>query len=166
MLRHPEALSPLADLEAPHFQTVLADETALDAKRVLICSGKIGHELRMERTKQKRRGPAIVMLERMYPFPEDEMRATLASYPQATQFVWVRETCKYGALSFVVPRLKRIVGSKLTEPSSAPPTRSRHRLCQSARIGAEDADNTSLRESGVVPVRYPNGAANRRYFCI
>ncbi len=114
MLRHPEALSPLADLEAPRFQTVLADETALDAKRVLICSGKIGHELRMERTKQKRRGPAIVMLEQMYPFPEDEMRATLASYPQATQFVWVQEEpANMGALSFVVPRLKRIVGSKL-----------------------------------------------------
>ena len=54
------------------------------------------------------------MLEQMYPFPEDEMRATLARYSQATQFVWVQEEpANMGALSFVVPRLKRIVGSKL-----------------------------------------------------
>ncbi len=115
MLRHPEALSPLGRPGSPAFSDPYwRMKRALDAKRVLICSGKIGHELRMERAKQKRRGPAIIMLEQMYPFPEDEMRATLARYPQATQFVWVQEEpANMGALSFVVPRLKRIVGSKL-----------------------------------------------------
>ena len=49
MLRHPEALSPVGELERPRWQNVIPDETALDAKRVLICTGKIGHELRMER---------------------------------------------------------------------------------------------------------------------
>src|SRR5271167_854050 len=63
MLRHPEALSPLTDLEKPRFQPVLADETALNATRVLLCTGKIGHELRMERRKHNMAGPAIVMLE-------------------------------------------------------------------------------------------------------
>ena len=48
MLRHPEALSLASDLELPRFQNVFADETALDAKRVLLCTGKIGHELRMD----------------------------------------------------------------------------------------------------------------------
>ncbi len=71
MLRHPEALSPMTDLERPRFLNVIADETALDAQRVLLCTGKIGHELRMERRKLKRAGPAIVSLEQMYPFPED-----------------------------------------------------------------------------------------------
>jgi len=114
MLRHPEALSPLSDLERPRFQTVLADETALGARRVLLCSGKIGHELRMERRKLKMEGPAIVMLEQMYPFPEDDLRATLDRYSQASEFIWVQEEpANMGALSFAVPRIRRIVGSKL-----------------------------------------------------
>jgi len=114
MLRHPEALSPLSDLERPRFQPVLADETALGARRVLLCSGKIGHELRMERRKLKMEGPAIVMLEQMYPFPEDDLRATLDRYSQATEFIWVQEEpANMGALSFVVPRIRRIVGSRL-----------------------------------------------------
>jgi len=114
MLRHPEALSPIAELERPCFQTVLADESALDARRVLLCTGKIGHELRMERRNLKREGPAIVMLEQMYPFPEDDLRHTLVRYTNATEFIWVQEEpANMGALSFVVPRLKRIVGAKL-----------------------------------------------------
>jgi 2-oxoglutarate dehydrogenase E1 component len=114
MLRHPEALSPIADLERPCFRTVLPDESALDAKRVLLCSGKIGHELRMERKNLKMEGPAIVMLEQMYPFPETVLRETLGRYRNATEFIWVQEEpANMGALSFVVPRLKRIVGPKL-----------------------------------------------------
>ena len=114
MLRHPEALSPLADLELPRFRSVLPDETALDTKRVLLCTGKIGHELRMERKNLKMSGPAILMLEQMYPFPETDLRETLARYRNATEFIWVQEEpANMGALSFVVPRLKRIVGAKL-----------------------------------------------------
>jgi 2-oxoglutarate dehydrogenase E1 component len=114
MLRHPEALSPLSDLELPRFRSVLPDETALDARRVLICTGKIGHEIRMERRKQNLRGPAIVMLEQMYPFPEKELNDVLDRYSNATEFIWVQEEpANMGALSFLAPRLRRLVGPKL-----------------------------------------------------
>ena len=42
-----------SELERPRFLNVIPDESALDAKRVLLCTGKIGHELRMERKKLK-----------------------------------------------------------------------------------------------------------------
>ena len=114
MLRHPEALSPLSELERPRFQTIIPDEPALDAKRVLLCTGKIAHELRMERKKLKLTLPAIVSLEQMYPFPEDDVRQVLGRYKNATQFIWVQEEpANMGALSFVMPRLKRIFGSKV-----------------------------------------------------
>jgi 2-oxoglutarate dehydrogenase E1 component len=114
MLRHPEALSPLTELERPRFQNVIPDETALDAKRVLLSTGKIGQELRMERRKLKFAGPAIVSLEQMYPFPETEVQELLGMYKSATEFIWVQEEpANMGALSFVTPRLKRILGSKL-----------------------------------------------------
>ncbi|MGA3053430.1 MAG: 2-oxoglutarate dehydrogenase E1 component [Candidatus Korobacteraceae bacterium] len=114
MLRHPEAMSPLSELERPRFQDVIADETALHAKRVLLCTGKIAHELRMERRKLKMQGPAIISLEQMYPFPEDELRELLGRYKNAAEFIWVQEEpANMGALTFVTPRLKRLVGSKL-----------------------------------------------------
>jgi 2-oxoglutarate dehydrogenase E1 component len=114
MLRHPEALSPLSELERPRFLNVIPDQTALDAKRVLLCTGKIGQELRMERRKLKMSGPAIVSLEQMYPFPETEVQELLGLYKSAREFIWVQEEpANMGALSFVSPRLKRILGSKL-----------------------------------------------------
>jgi 2-oxoglutarate dehydrogenase E1 component len=114
MLRHPEALSPLSELERPRFLTIIPDEGALDAKRVLLCTGKIAHELRMERKQLKLTVPAIVSLEQMYPWPEEDIRAVLGRYKNASQFVWVQEEpANMGALSFVTPRLKRILGSKL-----------------------------------------------------
>ena len=114
MLRHPEALSPLSDLERRRFLTIIPDEIALDAKRVLLCSGKIAHELRIERKRLKLTVPAIVSLEQMYPFPEDDVRAVLGRYKNASQFIWVQEEpANMGALSFVTPRLKRILGPKL-----------------------------------------------------
>ena len=114
MLRHPEALSPLSELERPRFLNVIPDETALDASRVLLCTGKIGHELRMERRKLKMTGPAIVSVEQLYPFPEEDLQAVLGRYKQAREFIWVQEEpANMGALSFVLPRLKRIFGSKV-----------------------------------------------------
>ena len=114
MLRHPEALSPIADLERPRFLNVIPDESALDAKRVLLCTGKIGQELRIERKKLKMAGPAIVSLEQMYPFPETELTEILGRYQNATDFIWVQEEpANMGALSFVMPRLKKIFGSRM-----------------------------------------------------
>src|SRR5271166_5776092 len=114
MLRHPEALSPLAELERPRFLNIIPDEGALDAKRVLLCTGKIGQELRLERKKLKMAGPAIVSLEQMYPFPDSEVQELLGTYRNATEFIWVQEEpANMGALSFVVPRLKRILGPKV-----------------------------------------------------
>ncbi len=114
MLRHPEALSPITDLERPRFLNVIPDDTAPEARRVLLCTGKIAHELRMERKRLNLNGPAIVSVEQLYPFPEDDIRQVLSRYENATEFIWVQEEpANMGALSFVSPRLKRIVGTRL-----------------------------------------------------
>ncbi len=114
MLRHPEALSPIGDLQRPRFLNVIADGTARDAKRVLLCTGKIGQELRMERKKLKMSGPAIVSLEQLYPFPDTEVQELPGLYKNATEYIWVQEEpANMGALSFVLPRLKRILGANV-----------------------------------------------------
>ena len=82
-------------------------------ERVLLCTGKIGHELRIERTKQKMSGPAIVMLEKCILSPKTISRG-FGRYSNATEFIRVQEEpANMGALSFVAPRLKRVVGNKL-----------------------------------------------------
>jgi 2-oxoglutarate dehydrogenase E1 component len=113
MLRHPDALSPLEDLTNRKFLPVLPDAEAQDAKRILICTGKIGHELRAERQKRNDMSTAIVFLEQMYPFPEAELTAELERHQAARDIVWVQEEpSNMGALSYVLPRLKRIANGR------------------------------------------------------
>jgi 2-oxoglutarate dehydrogenase E1 component len=111
MLRHPDALSPLDDLTHQRFLTVIPDDEARDAKRILMCTGKIGHELRAERQKRQDKSTAIVFLEQMYPFPEAEIAAELKRHSSARDIVWVQEEpSNMGALFYMLPRLRRIAG--------------------------------------------------------
>ena len=90
---------------------VLPDVGAENANRIVLCSGKIGHELRVERKKRKDNSVAIVFVEQIYPFPEAELAAELARHPAARDIVWVQEEpANMGALSYMLPRLKRMAG--------------------------------------------------------
>src|SRR5579859_667966 len=113
MLRHPDANSPVQDFSRPRFLNVLPDTQASDPKRLLICTGKIGHELRVEREKRKDDSTGIIFVEQLYPWPEAELAAELQRHPNAHEIVWVQEEpANMGALWFVVPRLKRIAGGR------------------------------------------------------
>jgi 2-oxoglutarate dehydrogenase E1 component len=115
MLRHPDALSPLEDLTHQSFLPVIPDTEAQDAKRILLCTGKIGHELRAEREKRKDKDMsiAIVFLEQMYPFPEAELTTELERHRTARDIVWVQEEpANMGALSYMLPRLKHIANDR------------------------------------------------------
>ena len=110
MLRHPEAISPIEDFLKPRFQPVVLDNTVPNATRVLLCTGKIGHELQVERKKRGDQETAICFLDQIYPFPENELRDMMKHYPNATELVWVQEEpANMGALTFVVPKLRRLL---------------------------------------------------------
>lgn len=109
MLRHPDAASPLKDFSGPRFQTVLPESEVKSPKRLLLCTGKIGHELRMERARRKDTGTGILFLEQLYPWPGEEIAAVFGRYPEAHEIVWVQEEpANVGALAYVVPRLQRL----------------------------------------------------------
>ena len=113
MLRHPDAASPIADLAQQQFLPVLPDVGAENASRIVLCTGKIGHELRGERKKRKDNSVAVVFVEQLYPFPEAELAAELARHPAARDIVWVQEEpANMGALSYILPRLKRLAGER------------------------------------------------------
>ena len=113
MLRHPDASSPIADFTQKNFQNVLPDTEIGAADRILVCTGKIGHELRAERKKRKDNSTAIVFLEQLYPFPEPELTAEFARHGDSGDIVWVQEEpANMGALFNMLPRLKRISGDR------------------------------------------------------
>jgi len=121
MLRHPDALSPLEDLTHRKFLPVIPDTETQDAKRILLCTGKIGHELRAERQKRRDKDndndkalrTAIIFLEQMYPFPEAELTAELEGHSAARDIVWVQEEpSNMGALFYMLPRLRYIANER------------------------------------------------------
>jgi 2-oxoglutarate dehydrogenase E1 component len=113
MLRNPDASSTLADFALPRFQNVLPDNDVKDPRRLLVCSGKIGHNLRIEREKRKDRSVGIIFLEQMYPWPETELQAAFNQHPEAQEIVWVQEEpANMGAVSYVMPLLRRLAGDR------------------------------------------------------
>src|SRR5512146_184547 len=109
MLRHPDAASPVQELAAPAFRKVLPETDIEHAERLLICTGKIGHELRVERSRRKDTKTGIVFLEQLYPFPEAELAAELERHKSAQDILWVQEEpANMGALWYVLPRLRRL----------------------------------------------------------
>ncbi len=113
MLRHPDASSPIADFSRENFQNVIPDTEIGEATRILVCTGKIGHELQAERKKRKDTSTAIVFVEQLYPFPEKELAEEFARHGEAGEIVWVQEEpANMGALFNMLPRLQRIAGER------------------------------------------------------
>src|ERR1700720_4294105 len=63
MLRHPDASSNIEDFTRPRFLPIVPDREVQDAKRILIASGKVGHELRAERKRGNDTSTAIFFLD-------------------------------------------------------------------------------------------------------
>jgi len=111
MLRHPAASSQLADFTSGRFRAVIADAGDGSATRVLLCTGKIGHELVAERKRRQDTSTAIVFVDQLYPFPETELTEEINRYTNAREFVWVQEEPgNMGAREFMVPQLERLAG--------------------------------------------------------
>ena len=130
MLRHPDASSNIEEFTQPRFLSLVPDREVRDARRILIASGKVGHELRAERRRRKDTSTAIFFLDQLYPMPRTEIAAALAQHPNAREIVWVQEEPgNMGAAGYIVPRLERLAearGLRLRSvkrsPSASPAT--------------------------------------------
>jgi len=149
MLRHPDAASPIEDLTRPHFLGVVPDQEVGDGNRVLLCTGKIGHELRAERRRRKDTSTAIVFVDQLYPFPEAELAAELARHANAREIVWVQEEpANMGALFYMLPRLRNLAGERSVlsvkrsaSPSPATGSAKAHELEQKTLLSLAFATN-------------------------
>ena len=116
-LRMAHSRSPVSALVDDWFHPVLEDRsTTLDAaaiKRVVLCTGKLGHEL-MDKRDELNAPVAIARIEQLYPWSEPEILALLDRYPGATELFWVQEEPgNMGAWNYAHGKLHRIVRDRL-----------------------------------------------------
>jgi len=103
LLRLPRAASPISDLARGRFEELLPDRTQSKGpvRRLLLCSGKVRHDLEAYREERKIEGVAVAALEQLYPFPRDELLRELSRL-DPREFVWCQEEPKnMGPWSFV-----------------------------------------------------------------
>ncbi len=108
MLRSKNVLSAAADFTDGSFRETVTEvdgPSADEVKRVVLCSGKVRHDLIAAR--DKRSVPAaVVSIEQLYPFPQAQLEEVLKGYPNATDVMWVQdEPENMGPWPFVGSRL-------------------------------------------------------------
>ena len=114
LLRNPLAASTLDQLTAGEFQAILDDPQRADTPeavtRLVLCSGKLAVELDSAPQREEATDVAIARVERLAPFPDEELARVLARYPNLTEIVWAQEEPRnMGAWTYVEPRLRDLL---------------------------------------------------------
>ncbi|GAA0416984.1 alpha-ketoglutarate decarboxylase [Acrocarpospora corrugata] len=93
LLRAKAAASATADFTSGAFRPVLGDETVdpANVSKVVLCSGKVYYDLAAARDKSGRQDVAVVRLERLFPFPENPLKAELGRYAPDVELVWAQD---------------------------------------------------------------------------
>jgi 2-oxoglutarate dehydrogenase E1 component len=114
MLRFLPSLSPLKEFTEGGFRKIILDETAWEAKRVLLCSGKVYYDLLAHKEKLQDRTTAILRLEQLYPLSSQEIQQALAHYPHMERCLFVQEEPEnMGAYLHLAPLITEILPDKI-----------------------------------------------------
>lgn len=112
ILRHKLATSTLEELAHGAFQNVIGETTLApeQVKRVILCSGKVYYHLLEARDEREQTDVALVRIEQLYPFPEEELRLALKPFAHVTDVIWCQEEPKnQGAWFSSQHRMKRVL---------------------------------------------------------
>jgi 2-oxoglutarate dehydrogenase complex dehydrogenase (E1) component-like enzyme len=117
---------------------VLDDPTqrgSSDVRRVVLATGKVALDLLGAREAAgARRDVAVVRVEQLFPWPEEQIAAAVAGYPGAEEVMWLQEEPRnMGAWSFVRDRLASLVGGDyrlgcVTRAASGSPATGSHAM--------------------------------------
>ncbi|RST31787.1 2-oxoglutarate dehydrogenase E1 component [Sphingomonas ginkgonis] len=106
LLRHKLAVSTRADFVGDsHFRRIVSDlnpPAAGEAKRLVLCSGKIGYELIEARDAAGSTDTEVVRIEQLYPFPSEPLIRRLQVMPKLEELVWCQEEPKNNGSWFFV----------------------------------------------------------------
>jgi 2-oxoglutarate dehydrogenase E1 component len=87
------------------FQETIDDVTVNknDVKSLVFCTGKFYYDITAERENNGRKDVAVVRIEQLFPLPVKQLKAIIAQYPNADDYVWAQEEPKnMGAYSFML----------------------------------------------------------------
>ncbi|MGH8912768.1 MAG: multifunctional oxoglutarate decarboxylase/oxoglutarate dehydrogenase thiamine pyrophosphate-binding subunit/dihydrolipoyllysine-residue succinyltransferase subunit [Acidimicrobiia bacterium] len=133
LLRNRAAFATTETLVSGRFEPLVPDDVA-SARRLVLCSGKVYHDLDARRREAELTDVAIVRLAQLYPVPTEELM-TLASQYVDAELVWCQEEPKnMGAYGFLWHRLREIFGR---EPAYAGRAESGSPATGSARVHRE-----------------------------
>jgi 2-oxoglutarate dehydrogenase E1 component len=91
LLRTRATYSRIEEMSDGGFLPVIPDTTVTsDARRVLLCAGKIYYDLAAHREERQIEDVAVVRVEELYPFPATDVRGALAPHDGA-EICWVQE---------------------------------------------------------------------------
>jgi multifunctional 2-oxoglutarate metabolism enzyme len=147
-LRLPAASSATEELVEGHFTEVLPDTTVAGPEQIrvaLLCSGKIYYDVQRVREENDVPAIAVVRLEQLYPFPEEQILDVLKEYPNLEEVRWVQEEPEnMGAYAFVHARMHRALPdgirlhhvARAESGSPAPGIRAVHEREQSSLLKA------------------------------
>jgi 2-oxoglutarate dehydrogenase E1 component len=130
LLRFRDSFSPIEDLVDHDFRRVIDDATADPSAvgRVLLCTGKVYYDLIEERRRLGRDDVAVVRVEQLHPFPQQDIEAVLRRWSRAGEVLWVQEEpTNMGAWSYMRPLLAPLMGERAFDgrgraPSASPAT--------------------------------------------
>ena len=95
-------------------------------RRLLLCSGKVYYDLIGSDLFADAKDVAIVRVERLYPFPSEDLQPVIERYPKIESFAWVQEEPRnMGARKFVLPRIRHLVPYRIPLGDISRPERSR-----------------------------------------
>ncbi|HVP01656.1 MAG TPA: multifunctional oxoglutarate decarboxylase/oxoglutarate dehydrogenase thiamine pyrophosphate-binding subunit/dihydrolipoyllysine-residue succinyltransferase subunit [Solirubrobacteraceae bacterium] len=116
LLRLPQATNRIEHLSDTQFFPVLGEPRVPVEKvrRLLLCTGKIYYDLVGHAKREGNDAVAIGRVELLYPFPEHDIRALIATYPNLKEVLWVQEEPRnMGARAHMFPRLMQILPQEL-----------------------------------------------------
>jgi 2-oxoglutarate dehydrogenase E1 component len=119
-LRSKQAASDFSEFVNGRFHEVLPDPAASSAdhakqvKRVVLCTGKIAHELLDRRNEEHLAHIAVIRIEQLYPLHEELLTGILNTYDKGVDIVWCQEEPQnMGTWSFIEPYLRRLTGKNI-----------------------------------------------------
>ncbi len=131
LLRNKAASCAMEELANGEFQEIIGETDASinpqAVTRLLCCTGKIYYELIKRREENKASNVAVIRIEQLYPFAQDELDKQMACYPNIKEVVWVQdEPQNQGAWNYIDQKLLVSMpkGCKLAyagRPSSSSP---------------------------------------------
>ena len=142
LLRDPRVVSPIEDFETGSFQETFDDETVnkADVKTLVFCTGKFYYDITAERENNGRKDVAVVRIEQLFPLPVEQLKAIIAKYPNADDYVWAQEEPKnMGAYSYMLMNFNlvkwRLASLKAySAPASGSYTRAKRRQADAVRM--------------------------------